>query len=250
MKAFSTQFKGLRGPLDLAKRRTGAPAIESTAQGLATHLRRLKRLRGPGAAPPPRLAEVKRWQAKRLAHTYADLARTRRYRDATAFFLEEVYGEKDFSRRDEEMLRIVPAMARILPASAVQTAGLAIELEALTEELDQRLAAHLGEVAIDEASYARACRAASPRRERDHQVALVRAVGERLDQLVKKPFVGRTLKLMGRPARLAGLSGLQDFLERGYAAFREMDGAGEFLATFEEREAQVLDRIYDGKNRT
>jgi len=49
---------------------------------------------------------------------------------------------------------------------------------------------------------------------------------------------------MGGPARLAGLSGLQDFLEGGYAAFRAMEGAGEFLATFERREAGLLDRIY------
>jgi len=218
--------------------------IDSSAQNLATHLKRLKRLRGPGSDPPARLADVKLWQAKRLARTYADLARERRYHDATAFFLHEVYGEKDFSARDQEMLRIVPVMARILPASAVQTATLAIELEALTEELDQRTAAHLPPGEIDEASYAKACRAASPRRERDRQVALVRAVGERLDALVRKPLVGRTLKLMGGPARLAGLSGLQDFLEGGYAAFRAMEGAGEFLATFERREAGLLDRIY------
>ena len=88
------------------------------------------------------------------------------------------------------------------------------------------------------------CLAASARRERDRQVSLVRAVGERLDALVQKPLVGRTLKLMGKPARLAGLSGLQDFLERGYEAFSEMRGAAEFLATFERREGDLLDRIY------
>ena len=187
---------------------------------------------------------MKRWQARRLARTYADLAAQRRYRDATAFFLDEVYGEKDFSARDQEMLRIVPAMSRILPASAVQTASLAVELEALTEDLDQRVARELDAGEVDEPSYAKACRAASPRRERDRQVALVRAVGERLDALVQKPLVGRTLRLMAGPARLAGLSGLQEFLERGHEAFSGMHGAAEFLATFERREGEVLDRIY------
>jgi hypothetical protein len=234
----------LRRPLDWCTRDREPLPIDPSAQHLAACLKRLKSLRGPASEAPPRLAEVKSWQARRLARTYADLAAQPRYRDATAFFLDEVYGEKDFSARDQEMLRIVPVMARILPASAVQTAGLAVELEALTEELDQGVARHLEHGEIDEASYAKACRAASPRRERDRQVALVRAVGERLDTLVGKPLVGHTLKLMGKPARLAGLSGLQDFLERGFAAFREMDGAGEFLATFERREAGVLDRIY------
>jgi len=234
----------LRTPLDWLKQVPGTVPIDAAAQDLATHLKALKRLRGPNSDPPAKLADVKRWQARRLARTYADLAAQRRYRDATAFFLDEVYGEKDFSGRDQEMLRIVPVMTRILPASAVQTASLAVELEALTEDLDQRVARQLGRGEVDEASYAKACRAASPRGERDRQLSLVRAVGERLDTLVHKPLVGRTLKLMGRPARLAGLGGLQDFLERGYEAFREMDGAEDFLALFERREGQVLDRIY------
>jgi len=69
-------------------------------------------------------------------------------------------------------------------------------------------------------------------------------VGDRLDTLVRKPLVGHALKVMGKPARLAGLSGLQDFLERGYQAFRHMDGARDFLAAFERREGEVLDAIY------
>jgi hypothetical protein len=187
---------------------------------------------------------VKRWQSKRLEETYADLARQPRYRAATAFFLDEVYGEKDFSARDDEMLRVVPVMARILPASAVETAALAVELEALTEDLDRRVARHVAAGSIDEAGYAAACRASAPRQEREHQVELVRALGERLDVLVRRPFVGHALKVMGKPARLAGLGDLQEFLERGFAAFRDLRGADEFLDAFEERELAILDSIY------
>lgn len=142
------------------------------------------------------------------------------------------------------MLRVVPVMARILPASAVETAALAIELEALTEDLDRRLARLLGPGPIDEEAYAAACRAASTRDEREHQVELVRALGERLEVLVRKPFVGQALKIMGKPARLAGLGDLQDFLERGFAAFRELHGAGDFLDAFEQRERAILEGIY------
>ena len=41
------------------------------------------------------------------------------------------------------MLRIYPVMVRILPDGAVQTAALAIEVDALSEALDRRLAAAL-----------------------------------------------------------------------------------------------------------
>ena len=185
-------------------------------------------------------------QAHRLERTYADLSAHARYRAATRFFLEDLYGEKDFSARDREMLRIVPVMARILPASAVETAAQAIELEALSESLDQRLAEALGEAALDDASYAAAYRESSSRREREHQVTLVVAVGRRLDGLVRKPFVSQTLKLMRQPARVAGLSGLQDFLERGFEAFRAMNGAHEFLETFSKRERRILEKLFSG----
>jgi hypothetical protein len=214
---------------------------------LRTHLESLKALRGPRARPPASLAAVKRWQAGRLAATYADLAAQPRYAEATAFFLADLYGPKDFSARDAEMLRIVPEMARVLPDSAVQTAALAIELEALTEALDQRLAAALGDGALDAASYARAYRETSTRAERLRQVALIEAVGRRLDALVRKPFVGSTLKLMRTPAHVAGLADLQDFLERGYAAFRRMGGADEFLAALRARETALIDQLFAGE---
>ena len=203
-------------------------------------------MRGPGKHRPRRLAEVKRFQSHRLARTYADLSAQPRYRAATRFFLDDLYGEKDFSSRDREMLKIMPVMARVLPASAVDTAASAIELEALSESLDQALAEALGEAKLDDASYAEAYRESSTRPDRERQVALVVAVGNRLDTLVRKPFIAQTLKLMRSPARVAGLSDLQDFLERGFEAFRAMHGAHEFLETFSRREKQILAKLFSG----
>ena len=71
-------------------------------------------------------------------------------------------------------------------------------------------------------------------------------MGRRLDALVVKPMVYTTLKLMRRPARLAGLQDLQTFLERGFEAFRRMGGAEEFLATISGRETEILNRLFSG----
>lgn len=211
------------------------------------HLERLKALRGTGAAAPARLPELKAFQAARLTASYADIAGQRRYREATDFFLHDLYGPKDFSRRDASMLRILPAMTRMLPAGAVQTAALAIELEAVSEDLDHRVAAALPPGPIDAASYAEAYRAGSTRAERERQIEVIVAVGERLDSLVATPLVFRTLKLMRTPARLAGLQDLQDFLERGFHAFREMDGASDFLSLIRTRETAILNRLFSGE---
>ena len=53
--------------------------------------------------------------------------------------------------------------------------------------------------------------------------------------------------MMRKPAQRAGLGSLQDFVERGFAAFRAMGGADEFLATVQQREAELHDAIMSGK---
>ena len=219
------------------------------AARLEQHLRRLRELRGEGRPSPARLAELKRWQSDRLERTYADFSAQPRYRAATSFFIGDLYGAKDFSSRDQAMLRILPVMTRMLPESAVETAAFAIELEALSEELDHRLAAELTPGPITDESYGAAYRRSATRDERERQVELIDATGKRLDTLVGKPMVAQMLKLMRRPARMAGLAGLQDFLERGFAAFRAMDGADAFLATVRARETQILNRLFSGASK-
>jgi hypothetical protein len=216
------------------------------AERLETNLRALRALRGEGTRAPPRLAELKRWQSQRLTATYADYAAQPRYRAATGFFIDDLYGAKDFSSRDQAMLRILPVMTRLLPASAVETAAFAIELEALSEDLDHRLAAALPAGAITEETYGEAYRKSATRAQRERQVELIDAVGHRLDDVVKRPMLGRTLALMRRPARMAGLSDLQDFLERGFGAFRDMKGADEFLDVVKRRETRILSRLFSG----
>jgi len=217
------------------------------AGALRRHLATLKALRGDSSVTPARLTELKGWQAKRLASSYQDVSSVPRYRAATSFFLEDLYGPHDFSRRDQSMMNVLPVMSRMLPASAVETAALAIELEALSEDLDHRMARALVPGPIDARSYAEAYRLSGTRAERERQVALIEEVGLRLDALVKKPLVFRMLHLMRKPARLAGLQDLQDFLERGFESFRSMDGAAEFLALIREREMRILNRLFSGE---
>jgi hypothetical protein len=221
--------------------------MSPATRSLQRHLEALIALREAKGVPRARLAALKDWQARRLDQTYADMTRQPRYAAAMRFFLEDLYGQKDFTERDDDMTRILPMLSKILPESAVETAALAMELEVLTEELDHRVASALpARGAITEESYAAAYREATTRAQRRKQVALGVAVGKRLDSLVRKPFFLRTLKLMRTPARVAGLGKLQDFLERGFAAFDAIGGADEFLAALEAREHAVIDDLFSG----
>lgn len=214
------------------------------------HLETLKALRGQpqaDAAFAARLAEVKRWQHDRLSRTYADLVAHPRYGKAGTFFLEDLYGAKDFSRRDEEMGRIYPTLVRLLPASTVETVDLALELDALAEGFDQDLARALpARGAINETTYADAFRKVGREPQRYRQIELVSEVGHRLDLVVKKPLIATTLRMLRKPAHLAGLGDLQEFLEHGFDAFRAMDGADEFLGIIIRRETEIMRRLFAG----
>lgn len=192
---------------------------------------------------------VKTWQAHRLARTHADLLAEPRHARAARFFLDDLYGVKDFSQRDAELARIVPMMVRLLPDAALATVADAVEMDALSERLDLALARDLRQpdaVAIDESAYADAYRRAGSRAEREHQLELIVAIGHSLDRLVRHPMLGRLLKAMAGPARLAGLSQMHDFLARGFDAFRSIGGASEFLARIERRERAILEALYAG----
>jgi hypothetical protein len=218
---------------------------------LRRHLGRAKALRAEANADP-RLAEdrlrLRAWQAERLSATYRDLLDSARYHDAARFFLSDLYGPKDFSERDHELERILPTLHATLPASGIRTVALAIEVDALSEELDAALIAALRRAGamdgLDAAAYARAYPRAGHRQERERQLKLIGEVGESLAALTRKPLVSAALRLMRAPARLAGLAELHAFLDHGYRAFRKMGDPTEFLATIQRRERAILEQLY------
>lgn len=210
------------------------------------------------AAQPARVAAMlpllRHWQAQRLARTYADLAADARYAPAAAFFLSDIYGERDFGERDRAVERAYPLLRATLPKAALAPVQRAIELDALSKDLDTALASALIDElgvsdAITEPAYARAYRRCDNRAKRLHQIELTVAVGADLDRAVAKPLVRRLLILARTPARAAGLRELQDFLERGFDAFRHMGGAAEFLKTIETRETRILEHLFAGEPR-
>ena len=223
---------------------------------LRRHLGQAKALRAAARADP-RNAEgrlnLRAWQADRLAATYRDLLDSARYRDAARFFLTDLYGPKDFSERDHEVERILPTLAATLPAAGIRTIALAIEVDALSEELDAAMVDELRRARaianISEKTYAEAYRRCGKRAQRELQLRLIGEVGEALAALVRKPLIHAALRIMRAPARLAGLAELHAFLENGYDAFHRMGDPAEFLATIATREATILLQLYAGTAR-
>jgi hypothetical protein len=190
------------------------------------------------------------WQSRRLGQTYADLSANPRYADAVRFFQDDLYGPADFSQRDSDVARIVPMLVRMLPERVVATVADAMELNALSQELDRVVLRALprADGRFGVADYCRAYRRAGNLPGRTRQIALIGLLGGALDQYVRKPLIRTALKMMHGPAHYAGFGVMHDFLERGFDAFARMGGASEFLATIETRETALLDAIMGGSN--
>ena len=103
--------------------------------------------------------------------------------------------------------------------------GQAVELEVLTLELDHAMVRALGAVQVTDALYAAAYRTVDNRAARLRQIDLIVGIGTDLDRIVSRAWLGALLHAAHVPAHAAGFGELQDFLERGYAAFRRMRGA-------------------------
>ena len=196
----------------------------------------------------PALAEsvvgLKSYQQRRFAGTYADLLSNLRYAPAARFFLDELYGPRDFSSRDAQFARVVPAMVRLFPAEIVRTVQTLADLHALSETLDTLMARRLQGRDIDRLAYVDAWQHVGDPAQRERQIALTLTVGSDLDRLTRKPLLRGALHMMRGPAKAAGLPALQAFLEVGFDTFKAMGGAAEFLSTVGLRERALAQALF------
>ena len=214
---------------------------------IAQHLAIVDAERQRRAAEPDLLARVtalKSFQQRRFAHTYADLMQSGRYGAATRFFLDELYGPTDFTRRDAQFGRVAPAVARVFPNEIAETVTILAELHALSEDLDTAMALELADARLAPIDYVRAWRRVGRTKDRERQIALTLRIATQLDHVTRLPLLRNALRMMRTPARFAGLGELQRMLESGFDTFRAMHGADEFIATIESRERALAADLF------
>jgi hypothetical protein len=221
--------------------------MAGTAQAIQQQLDRVSMLRAARLANEGlarRVAAVKRYQHARFSRDYVGPIINARYGAAARFFLDDLYGPMDFGDRDAQFERVVPAMGRLLPAEIMHTVVQLAELHALSEDLDQQMALALDVDSVDDGSYRAAWLSVGRREDRERQLGLLMTIGDALDRHTRRLWLPATLKLMRGPAKAAGLSQLQSFLERGLAAFATMGGAQEFLEIIAINERRQIEDMF------
>lgn len=196
---------------------------------------------------------VKDFQSRRFAGTYGDLLNSVEFGAASTFFLQELYGDKDYEQRDAQFARIAGALQKYFPESVVETAVALAELHALTEELDFEMAeaslasGNTGD-ASESAHYLQCWRMVGRESDRLRQLQAVLNMGNELNRLTQIRGLRMMLRMMRGPAKAAGLHALQLFLESGFDTFATMSGkrglAAEFLHTIEQREGAWISKLF------
>ena len=221
------------------KNNAGATILEHLASVEAE-----RRVRAADALLAARVEAVKRFQQSRFELTYADLLAHPRYAGASNFFLHELYGPSDFTQRDAQFARIVPALVRLFPQEVVVTVQALAALHALSERFDSAMAHALSRDKVDAASYVKAWQQCGDAAGRERQIVLLEQVGRTLDALTPNPLLRHSLRVMRAPARAAGMGALQTFLEAGFDTFRGMRGADEFLGLIGSRERVLAASLF------
>ena len=220
--------------------------IQASLQGVA----QLRQQHLADASLADASAQIKRYQALRFQASYADMLQSLRYKTAAAFFLHELYSDKDYAERDRQFARIASTIAKLFPQVVVNTAAALAEVHALTESLDDSMARQWLESQTSEpgmsqhARYIYCWRRAADAPARHRQLDVVLELGGQLSRLTRKPGLRTLLRMMRQPAAAAGLSALQGFLETGFDAFAQMRGADEFLKLIRQRETEWIASLF------
>ena len=209
-----------------------------------------RRRRADDLALGERVGAIKQFQHARFARTYADLLADPRYGDAARFFLADLYGPEDYSERDVQFARVVPALLKLFPREIISTVSDLAALHALSERLDTAMALVVADGRVNGQvngqDYARAWRVVGEPLSRERQVALMVSIGTALDRHTRNMLMRHSLRLMRAPAHAAGLAALQRFLETGFDTFRTLRGAEDFLAIIAQRERALSIRLFEG----
>ena len=221
------------------------------AQDIAKHIHRVNALRDLAnqLGVMSVIHQLQHWQCERLLVSHDDLATQSRYQKAMGFFVEELYGPKDFSQRDADLVRVIPKLAKVLPDKAMNAMDDALALNALSFDLDMEMAqylqTHFPDEPINRDNYALAYRAVGRMDDRKHQIDIISHLDDQLSDVIKVRGIGMLISLSRRPAKLADLLALHEFLERGFNAFKALGDVQSFIQPVLVREKALMQALLD-----
>jgi hypothetical protein len=108
-------------------------------------------------------------------------------------------------------------------------------------EMAQYLNKHFATQPINRDSYAQAYRSVGRKDDRESQITIISHLGDQLADVIKVRGIGMLISMSRRPAKMAGLLALHEFLDRGFNAFKAIGDVQSFIQPVLERETRLMD---------
>ncbi len=203
-------------------------------------------LAGP-TAPTPLKQRLQAFQIELLTADYTDFTSQPRYKALLHFFFSALYAPQDFSLRNASFRTLHDWLVSLIGHDPVRVLAQAIELNDLTESLDDDMVIALRTLGVSDAltvdEWERAYRLVDRRSDRIRQVEMLVQIGKVLDQVAAVPFVDVQLRAVRPAVALVGWEHVIDFLVEGYRAIRTARPIDQALNAIHERELARIDRL-------
>ncbi|MBI2933905.1 MAG: hypothetical protein HYY16_19850 [Planctomycetes bacterium] len=193
------------------------------------------------------LTAVMTYQIERLRRDYDDFLRDPKWTVVGEFFFSRVYGCPDKKERDQAGRRIFDSARKVLGAEITGNLAKLLELNELTDRLDQRLIDKMAEMGVPkftEEAYEQAYRLCDNYDDRRRQIDLILDGLKYFHRLAFTPGLGVALALLRPYAAIKKATLIYDFLRDGYLGFRTVRSITLFADATRDREVARLDRIY------
>jgi hypothetical protein len=220
--------------------------MSKTLEKIISHLQSTEQMNKMIAAQnlTQAIRELQTWQTRRLLITHDDLWQSKRFKPAMQFFVDELYGPKDFSQRDIELARAVPKMAKVLPDKGLISLEAALRMNVLSLELDLAVIENLDDQELNRNSYFECYRQSNNQSKREQQITLLEDLGIDLAQVVKISGISAILMLSRKPAKIAGVQTLHEFLEKGFKSFKKLGDVHDFINPIINRERNLMQSLF------
>ncbi len=197
------------------------------------------------------VAQVRTWQEARIRKTYHALLLDPQLQLAAQFVLEEAYTAVDYVGLIDEVERMIPYALKLFPAPLLETVCLVLELNAVTAELDEKLAwaifQDIKATEVDEVNYLQAFAKVNGCQLRSKQLKIIDKLGIGIDQYLQSQWLCIAFKLAKMPAKAAGLGTLVDLIGKGFIAINALDmPASVFIGAIVQQEIEINDNIHAG----
>lgn len=198
--------------------------------------------------------QVRRWQADRMARTHEKAFSQPQNRLMADYFLNRLYGAKDFETLAQQFRRLIPLATKLealVPGTALRTGTLGIELSVRNMQLDEQLArviyqemGHTGP--LTEEVMRQAYLQADQQKERLSMLDLLDELGTGLDKYVRSFVIQSVFKLAKKSAYKHDFAPVYDFTGEGFAAMKPLKSAASFINQYTQVERNIVARVHRG----